>query len=166
MLLNCAGEYSQEFLGLQGDHTSQSWRKSTLNIHWKDWWWSWSSNTLATWYKELTCWKRPSCWERLKAEGEGGTEDEMVRYMLMNLTWLQEKWRTGKPGVLQSMGSQSWTRLSNNKPRFYLDFLSSAHIASLSIYQINRIITINLTSTYGQVCSPWHHHHSIRFHFN
>ena len=34
--------------------------------------WSWSSNTLATWYEELTNWKRPCCWERLKAKGEGG----------------------------------------------------------------------------------------------
>ena len=32
--------------------------------------WSWSSNTLATWCEELTHWKRPWCWERLKA-GEG-----------------------------------------------------------------------------------------------
>ena len=32
-------------------------RKSTLNIHWKDW--SWSSNTLATWCKQ------PAHWERL-----------------------------------------------------------------------------------------------------
>ena len=31
----------------------------------------WSSNTLATWYKELAHWKRPWCWERLKAGGEG-----------------------------------------------------------------------------------------------
>ena len=30
-----------------------------------------SSNTLATWCEELTHWKRPSCWERLKAGGEG-----------------------------------------------------------------------------------------------
>ena len=29
-------------------------KKSTLNIHWKDWCWSWSSNTLATWCEELT----------------------------------------------------------------------------------------------------------------
>ena len=29
-------------------------RKSVLNTHWKDWCWSWSSNTLATWCKELT----------------------------------------------------------------------------------------------------------------
>ena len=32
---------------------------------------SWSSNTLATWFQELTDKKRPCCWERLKAEGEG-----------------------------------------------------------------------------------------------
>ena len=57
--------------GLQGDQASQSWRKSVLNIHWKDWCWSWNSNTFATWCEELTHWKRPWCWERLKAWGEG-----------------------------------------------------------------------------------------------
>ena len=46
-------------------------RKSVLNIHWKDWCWSWHSNTLATWCKELTLTKRPWCWERLKAGWEG-----------------------------------------------------------------------------------------------
>ena len=35
------------------------------------WCWSWSSNTLATWCKELTHLKRPWCWEKLKAGGEG-----------------------------------------------------------------------------------------------
>ena len=30
-----------------------------------------SSNTLATWCEELTHWKRPWFWERLKAKGEG-----------------------------------------------------------------------------------------------
>ena len=34
-------------------------KKSVLNIHWKDWCWSWNSNTLATWWEELTHWKRP-----------------------------------------------------------------------------------------------------------
>ena len=29
-------------------------RKSALNINWKDWCWSWNSNTLATWNEELT----------------------------------------------------------------------------------------------------------------
>ena len=59
MLLNCGvGEDSWESHGLQGDPTTQSQRKSTLNIHWKDWCWSWNSNTLATWGKEPTQWKR------------------------------------------------------------------------------------------------------------
>ena len=35
---------------------------------------SWSSNTLATWCKELTLWKRPWCWEWLKAKGEERAE--------------------------------------------------------------------------------------------
>ena len=46
-------------------------KESDLNIHWKDWCWSWNSNTLATWWEELTHWKRSWCWERLKAGGEG-----------------------------------------------------------------------------------------------
>ena len=67
MLLNCGvGEDSWESLRLQKDQTSQSWRKSVLNIHWKDWCWSWSS-----WCKEPAHWKRPWCWERLKMGGEG-----------------------------------------------------------------------------------------------
>ena len=37
----------------------------------KDWCWSWNLNIFATWYKELTHLKRPRCWERLKAGGEG-----------------------------------------------------------------------------------------------
>ena len=45
--------------------------ESVLNIHWKDWCWSWNFNTLAAWCEELTHWKRPWCWERLRAGGEG-----------------------------------------------------------------------------------------------
>ena len=44
----------------------------------KTWCWSWSSSTLATWCKEPTHWKRPSCWERLRAGGERMAEDELV----------------------------------------------------------------------------------------
>ena len=49
MLLNyVVGEDSWESLGLQGDPTSPSWRRSVLGVHWKDWCWSWNSDTLAT----------------------------------------------------------------------------------------------------------------------
>ena len=59
---------------------------NVLNIHWKDWCWSWRSNSLAIWCKELTHWKRPWCWERLKAQEEKGmTENEMIeKYHRLN----------------------------------------------------------------------------------
>ena len=76
--LSCGvGKDSWESLRLQGDQTSQTWRKSTLNIHWKVWCWSWNSNTLATWC-EVTHLKRCWCWERLRKEEKGRSEDEMV----------------------------------------------------------------------------------------
>ena len=64
-------EKTWESLGLQGDPTSTYWRKSILNVYWKDWCWSWNSNTLATWCEELTHLKRPWYWEWLKVGGEG-----------------------------------------------------------------------------------------------
>ena len=84
---------------------------SSLDIHWKDWCWSWSSNTLATWCKELTHWKRPWCWERLKAGGEGddrGWDGWMASPTLWTWVWVSSGswWWTGKPGVLQCTGLQ------------------------------------------------------------
>ena len=109
MLLNCdVGEDSWESLGLQGETTSPSWRKSILNVHWKDW--CWSSSTSATWCEELTHWKRPWCCERLKAGGEGDDRRDGWMASPTQWTWVWANsgrwWRTGKPGMLQSMGSQ------------------------------------------------------------
>ena len=72
----------------------------------------WSSNTLATWGKEPNHWKRPWCWERLR-EGEEGSDRGWDGWMasLTQWTWVwansERQWKTGKPGVLQSMGSQT-----------------------------------------------------------
>ena len=50
------------------------------HVHWKDWCWSWNSNTLATSCKDLTHWKSPWFWERLKAgekgDNRGGEEGD------------------------------------------------------------------------------------------
>ena len=70
----------------------------------------WSSITLATWCEELTHWKRPWCWE--KAEGRRREQQRMRRLDGITdskdicLSKLLELVMTGKPGVLQSMGSQ------------------------------------------------------------
>ena len=85
--------------------------KSVLNVHWKDWCWSWSSNTLAIWCKEPTHWKRPWCLERLKAEGEGddrGWDGWMASLTQWTWVWVSFRswWWTGRPDVLQFMGSQ------------------------------------------------------------
>ena len=76
--------WKRESLGLQGDPTNLL-RKSVLNMHWKDWCWSWNSNTLATWCEELTHLKRPWCWERLKAGGEGDDRGWMALPTLYTL---------------------------------------------------------------------------------
>ena len=72
--------------------------------------WSWNSNILATWCEELTHWKRPWCWERLKAGGEGdnrGWDGWMASLTQWTWVWVSSRswWLTGKPGMLQSMGS-------------------------------------------------------------
>ena len=68
-------------------------------------------NTSATWCEELTHWQRPWCWESLKAGGEGdarGWDGWMASLIQWTWVWANSGrwWRIGKPGVLQSMGSQ------------------------------------------------------------
>ena len=73
--------------------------------------WSWNSSTLATSCEELTHWKRSWCWEGLRAGGEGddgGWDGWMAS--LTRWTWVSVNygcwWWTGRPGMLQFMGSQ------------------------------------------------------------
>ena len=127
--LHGAGEVSWASLGLQGDQASQSWRKSAPNMHWKDWCWSWNSNNLSTWCEQLTHWKRPWCWEGLKVgekRGDRGWHGWMTSLTQWTWVWTNfgKWWRTGKPGMLQSMGSQTWTQLSNWTTKVYHSFPS------------------------------------------
>ena len=125
MPLNCGGgEDSWESLGLQGDQTSWLQRKSTLNIHWKDWCWSWSSNTLATCYKEMTHWKRLTL---RKVEGKSRQErqrmiwlDSIADSMDMNLSKFWEivkdrgAWHAAVQGVAKNqIWLSKWTTTTN-----------------------------------------------------
>ena len=119
MLLNCSvGEDSWESLGLQGDPTSPSERRSVLNIHWKEW--NWNSNILATWCEELTHWKRPWCWGSLKAEeGDSRGWDGWMISVDMSLSELpelvmdREAWRAAVHGITKIRRQLSdWTELN------------------------------------------------------
>ena len=84
------------------------WRK-LLRVPWTGW--ILTSSTLATWCKELTHLKRPWCWERLKAGGEGanrGWDGWITSPTWWTWIWVDSGswWRTGKTGMLKSMGLQ------------------------------------------------------------
>ena len=97
------------------------------NQYWmKDWCWSWNSNTFATWCEQLTHWKRPWCWERLKAGREGedrGWDGWMPSLTRWTWVWVNfgSWWWTGRPGVLQSTGSQ---RVGHNWATELTDWLT------------------------------------------
>ena len=137
MLLNCGvGEDSWESLGLQGDPSSPSWGKSVLNILWKDWCWSWNSDTLSTWCEELTHLKRLWCWERLRAGGEGddrGWDGWIALPTQWTWVWVNSRslWWTERPSVLQSMKSQrvghDWVAELNWTDSWKKSQISSSH---------------------------------------
>ena len=79
-------------------------------LHWKDWCWHWSINTLATWWEERTHWKRLML-GKTEAGGEGGDRGwDGWMASLTQWTWVwangRTQWRKGKPGVPQAMWSQ------------------------------------------------------------
>ena len=75
-----------------------------MNIHWKDWCWSWSSNTLATDVKSQLIGKAPEAWKDWRQEEKGMVPPIQWTQWVWANSW--RYWRRRKPGMLQSMGSQ------------------------------------------------------------
>ena len=111
MLLNCGvGEDSWESLGLQGDPTSPSLRKSALNIHWKDWGWT---ETPILWPPDVKNWltgKGPDAQKDRRQEKEM-TEDEMLGWYY----WLDGHEFEQAPGVGDGQGTLECCSLWGHK---------------------------------------------------
>ena len=111
-----------------------------------------AETSLATWCKELTHLKRPWCWERLRAGGEGdnrGWDDWMAS--LTQWTWIWADpcswWWIGRAGVLWFMGSQrvrhdwvtelNWTTLGGESGRCVV----KTDVVSLKTFSKWRMVT-------------------------
>ena len=87
-------------------------------------------------WEEPTHWKGPWCWERLRAGGQGGDrgwDGWMASPTQQTWIWASSGswWWTGKPGVLQSMGSQ---RVGHNWATAKVNSLHLSHsLTHLSI---------------------------------
>ena len=136
------------------------------------WCWSWSSNTLATWC-ELTQWKRPWCWERLRAGGEGddrGWDGWMAS--LTQWTWIQVSSRVcdGQGGLVccSPWGAEldmtewlNWTECSTLTASSFKIWKSSAGIPSptLALFVV-MLPKAHLTSSHSRSLAlcEWSHH--------
>ena len=112
MLSNCgSGEDSCESLGLQGYQIIQSWRNLTLNIHWKNWYWS--SNTLATWIWRTDSLqktmmlgmiegRRRTGWQRMRLLNGFSDSMDMSLSKLQEIVMERKAWCAAVHGVTKS----------------------------------------------------------------
>ena len=121
----------------------------------------WSASTLATWCKEATHWKRPWCYERLRAGGGGGNrgwDGWMASLTQRPWVWVNSRswWRTGKLVCCYSWGRKemdmtSWVNNNGGHGCMWCGFLalrpnlalhiSLTHSSFYCFYQILNALT-------------------------
>ena len=132
MLLNCSAGEDSWIPGAARRSNQSILKEITLNIHWKDWYRSWSPNTLANWCKEPTHWKSRLPVDTGKDWGQeekGETENERVGWhhringhefeQTLRNSEGQGTWHAAVHGVAKSQTRLSnWTTISYILPLF------------------------------------------------
>ena len=94
-------------------------------------------------FKDLTHWKRPWCWERLMAGGEGddrGWDGWMASPTQWTWVWVSSGswWWTGRPDMLQSMGSQrvgrDWAEMNWIEMGRFMNLSSSKYFLGIGTW--------------------------------
>ena len=144
MLLNCGvGEDSGASLGLQGDPSSQSQRKTVLNIHWKTYF---EAETSILWLPDAKNWltgKDPDAGKDWMQEEKGMSEGEMVRWhhrldghefkQAPGVGDGQEAWCAAVHGVTKNQTQlNDWTDLFSRESR------KEFRLASSSCWQLHQ----------------------------
>ena len=115
-------------------------KKSTLNIHWKDWCWSWSSNALATWCDSLgkTLMVGKIEGRRRRGRQRMSRLDSITDSMGMNLSKLQEivkDRRTWCPAAHGVVKSQTQLKSLNNSDTFLLSIAVKSNWINAWLWQ-------------------------------
>ena len=108
--------------------------------------------------RRTNSWKKPWCWERLKAGGEGdnrGLDGWMASLTQKTWVWVNSRdwWWTGRPGVLQSMGLQSRTWISD---------WTELNLSTLPVYVL---WLVHLTYISGNYWYAWSYYNFLNYYF-
>ena len=115
---------------------------------------NWNSNTVVSWCEEPSHWKRPWCWERVRAGGEEGDRGwDSWMASLTQWTWVWAKsgrwWRTGKPAVLQPMGSQRVGHDWATEEEWHQYLLETCSLEGKTVLETDRFSRVLVTHLMG-----------------
>ena len=159
MLSNCGiGEDSWKSLGLQRG-ISQSWRKSAVNTHWRDWWLKLKLQYFGHLMRRASLLEKTLMLERVKAGGKGddtGWDGWMASSTQWAWVWAfpgdgegREPWCAVVHGAAKNQTRLSdWTTLSKQWSKFpiFLVIVFGFGFAWSFLFELEHIWLIRLSS--------------------